>query len=277
MTYSRWLPQTWSPLEEYRFGRSLLVYDLALRGCARTQPQRDVGRLHRLFYHPYQVGVQRLQVCLIPQSGGELFERLSCVVLPPVEAAVYERLVATTQRVEQRSDHQGRDDYGELWLLLLAGEAAEDDLGHRHAPEVHERQYHGERTVYEGTVYDQIYVEEACAQDCDPDGERDEQPECVHQQHAQHLRSHFLGRKVYRCSHGEYGRQGAHYRYSRPEHYPFGLLALGRVGDACVAVELGHQEAAPHHHYGRIEQEGRPAGRAERCEVPQTKEGNPVE
>jgi hypothetical protein len=80
MTYSRWLPQTWSHTEEYRFGRSLLVYDLALRGCARTQPQRDVGRLHGLPYHPYQVGVQRLQVCLIPQSGGELFERLPRVV-----------------------------------------------------------------------------------------------------------------------------------------------------------------------------------------------------
>src|SRR5215218_8736903 len=114
MTYSRWLPQTWSHIEEYRFGRSLLVYDLALRGGARTQPQRDVGRLHRLFYHPYQVGVQRLQVCLIPQSGGELFERLSCVVLPPVEAAVNERLVATTQRVEQCGYGQSGGDDDEL-------------------------------------------------------------------------------------------------------------------------------------------------------------------
>src|SRR5918998_988635 len=184
MTYSRWLPKPWPHIEKFRFGRTLLVYDLALRGCARTQPQGDVGRLHRLCYHPYQVSVQRLQVCLIPQSGGEGFQRLPRIVLPPVEAAVYERLVATTQRVEQRSDHQGRDDYGELWLVLLAGEAAEDSLGHRHAPEVHERQYHGERAVDEGTVYDHVYVEEACAQYRDPYRERDEQHERVHQQHA---------------------------------------------------------------------------------------------
>jgi hypothetical protein len=68
--------------------RWVLVYDLALRDFARTQPQRDMGRLHSLPYHPYQFAVQRLQVCLIPQSGRETFERLPRVVLFPVEAPV---------------------------------------------------------------------------------------------------------------------------------------------------------------------------------------------
>jgi hypothetical protein len=62
--------------------------------CVRTQPQRDVGRLHRLPYHPYQAVVQRHQVCLVPQSGGETFQRLPRVVLAAVEAAIDERLDA---------------------------------------------------------------------------------------------------------------------------------------------------------------------------------------
>ena len=40
------------------------------------------------------------------------------------------------QRVEQGGDHEGRGDDGELRLLLLAGEGAEDGLRPPHAAEV---------------------------------------------------------------------------------------------------------------------------------------------
>src|SRR5215207_1833568 len=142
--------------------RGRLVRVLALRNCARSQPQRDVGRLYRLRYYSHQIVVQRLQVFLVPQSGREGFQCLPRVVPTAVEPAVYKRLVAMTQWAEQRCYHLGRDDYGELGLLLLAGKAAEERLGRRHTPEVHERQHPGERSINQGTVYDHVYVEEAC-------------------------------------------------------------------------------------------------------------------
>src|SRR5215208_1751108 len=46
--------------------KALLVCLLTLRGRLGAQPQRDVGRLHRLPYHGYQFVVQRLQVRLLP-------------------------------------------------------------------------------------------------------------------------------------------------------------------------------------------------------------------
>ena len=45
--------------------RGRLVRVLALRNCASSQPQRDVGRLYRLRYYSHQIVVQRLQVCLV--------------------------------------------------------------------------------------------------------------------------------------------------------------------------------------------------------------------
>ena len=77
-----------------------LICLLALRSCIEAQPQRDVGWLHRISYHPYQVIAQRLQVSFVAQLHREPFERLSRVVLPAVEAAVDERLDAMSKRAE---------------------------------------------------------------------------------------------------------------------------------------------------------------------------------
>src|SRR3712207_8639390 len=52
-----------------------------LRRRIWAQPQRDVDRLHRLSYHPHKLGVQRVQVRLIPELGGEGLEGLGSVVL----------------------------------------------------------------------------------------------------------------------------------------------------------------------------------------------------
>src|ERR671912_2922592 len=59
-----------------------------------AQPQRDVGRLHSLPYQPHKLGVQRIQIRLISELGREGFQRLSCVILPAVEAPIYEGLDA---------------------------------------------------------------------------------------------------------------------------------------------------------------------------------------
>src|SRR5215217_8187745 len=74
-----------------RMNKPELVGPLTLQECIGAQPQGDVGGLHRLAHHSYHFIVQRLQVRLVPELRGEGFERLRRVVLPTVEAAVYER------------------------------------------------------------------------------------------------------------------------------------------------------------------------------------------
>src|SRR5829696_10575093 len=71
---------------------------LALSDRLWSQPQRDVGRLHRLPHHAYEVVVQRFDIRLVPEFGGEFFEGLRGLVLAPVNAAVYERLDASPRR-----------------------------------------------------------------------------------------------------------------------------------------------------------------------------------
>jgi len=69
------------------------------------QPQRGVCWLHRLPHHPHQIVAQGVQVSLVAQLCRGVFECLSSVVLPAVEAAIDKRPDASPQRVEQRSDH----------------------------------------------------------------------------------------------------------------------------------------------------------------------------
>src|SRR5215218_3308863 len=61
-----------------------------------------------------------------PGSGRSHSETCSgCIVsraiLPTIETPIYEALYASSQGVEQRSDHERGDDDGKLRLLLLAG------------------------------------------------------------------------------------------------------------------------------------------------------------
>ena len=101
--------------------RVLLVGPLSLRSDIGTQPQRDVRRLHGRPYHSHQVVVQRLQVRLIPQRGREGFEGIPRIVLPPVEATIYETLDVPCQRTEQCSDKEGGNHDDELRQPLLTG------------------------------------------------------------------------------------------------------------------------------------------------------------
>src|SRR5215208_157433 len=125
--------------------------------------------MHGFPYHLYKVAPQCLQICLVTELRGERFEGLSSIILPPVEAPVYERLDATPQWVEQRGYNQRGDNYGELRLLLLFGEGAEDGLQTHHHPEVHYYQHRSEGSVDESAVYDHVDLVEPVAEDCDPD------------------------------------------------------------------------------------------------------------
>src|SRR5919202_1692733 len=55
------------PMSQMRLGLSLL--DILWR--VRPQPQRDVGRLHRLPNHACQILAQGIEVSLVPELGGE--------------------------------------------------------------------------------------------------------------------------------------------------------------------------------------------------------------
>src|SRR5215204_5532247 len=146
---------------------------LALRGCVGAQPQRDVRRLHRLPHYPHQIAAQGVEVSLVPELRREGFQGLPRVVLLAIEPAIYEGLDAAAQGHEQRGDGEGGDDYGQLGLLLLACEGAEDRLGCRYASEVDQSQGRTQRAVNEGAVDDEVYVIEAVAQDGDTGGDRD--------------------------------------------------------------------------------------------------------
>ena len=62
---------------------------------------RRVLGLHRLANHCEHIAAQGVQISLLAQPGTEGGERLGRVVLPPVEAPIYEGLDAMPQRVEQ--------------------------------------------------------------------------------------------------------------------------------------------------------------------------------
>jgi hypothetical protein len=156
-----------------RVNKALLVCLLIFRISLRAQPQREVGGLHRLLYHPYEVVGQSIEVRLVSQFRGEALQSLPRIVLLAVEAPVDEGLDASPQRIEQGSDHEGGDDYGQLRLLLLAGKHTEEHLDRRHASEVEDEQHGRQRTVDEGTVYEEVYVVEAVSQDGQPYGYRD--------------------------------------------------------------------------------------------------------
>jgi hypothetical protein len=66
-----------------------LIYLLNHLSRLGSQPQRDVGWLHCLPYHLYQVVAQRLQVGFLAQLGREGFEGLSGIFDPFTTERLY--------------------------------------------------------------------------------------------------------------------------------------------------------------------------------------------
>src|ERR671910_3397985 len=107
-------------------GRGLVApvtrsFSSAMLPCLGSQPQGDVGWLHRLPYHTHQVVVEGFQVRLVTQCGGEGFQGLGCIVFPPVEASVYEGLDASPQWGKQCRYKEGGYHDRQGGLLADAG------------------------------------------------------------------------------------------------------------------------------------------------------------
>src|SRR5215212_11233805 len=107
------------------------------------------------------IGWMRLKIRLIPQLGGEGLKGLPCVVLPPVEATIYEGLCATPQCSKQRRYQEGRGDDRDSELPTR--DQDENPLRHDDSTEVDCYQRDGKRAVDEGTVDDHIYIEQVRA------------------------------------------------------------------------------------------------------------------
>jgi hypothetical protein len=76
-------------------------------GRRPAQPQRRLGRLHRLVDHGQQLGGQGVQVDLVAQAGREPLDGAGGVVAAAVEAPVDQVLDAAPGGLEQRGHGQG--------------------------------------------------------------------------------------------------------------------------------------------------------------------------
>src|SRR5215203_4669576 len=66
--------------------------------CIGTQPQGDVGWLHRLPYHTHEIVIQSLKGGLVPELDGERFDGFPGLILASIEAPVYEAPVWRASR-----------------------------------------------------------------------------------------------------------------------------------------------------------------------------------
>ena len=75
---------------------------MSSRPCPRfkAQPERDLGGLHRVSNHHHKIVAQSVQIRFVAYLSREGFEGLSRIVLPTVEAPIYERLDTVSQRGE---------------------------------------------------------------------------------------------------------------------------------------------------------------------------------
>src|SRR4028119_635676 len=124
--------------------------------------------LHGAPGHPHKIVAQRVEVRLVSQPGIEGFESLSGVVLAAVEASIHQRLDAASEGPEQGGYDEGGSHDGQGGLL--PGEGAKDRLQANHAPDVDKSYRHGERSVDEGAVYQDVYVIQTVTQDGYPYG-----------------------------------------------------------------------------------------------------------
>src|SRR5918997_1115079 len=218
----------------------------------RTQPQRDMNWLHRPPHDPDEVVAQGVEIRLVPKLGREGLQRLYRIVLPPVEAAVDKALDAAPQRVEQGGYRQGGGHHHELGSL--AAQSAEEQLEQHNAAEVEHREHHGERTVDEGTVYDEVYVVEVVAQDRYAHRNWQAHYTGYYQYGTDPVQPHYTHR--FRDHVGEGGAGGQH-RYGVRE--PLDLLALYPLGapQPCQQRRRCYEPQCIHCRLHRIDNVGR--------------------
>src|SRR5215211_5315521 len=120
-------------------------------------------RLHCLPHHTHQVVIEGFQVRLVPELGREGFQGLPRVILPTVEAPVYEGLDSTSQGVEKCRYQECRCHYRQL--RPASREPAESVLNGQYAAHVHSYQRHRQSAVDQGAVDDAVDVVEAVLED----------------------------------------------------------------------------------------------------------------
>src|SRR5215471_18888320 len=85
--------------------------------CRWTQPERDVGWLHRLLHHRQQALAQLVQVHFLPQGGAESCHGLGGVILAAVETAIDDRLDTLAQGLSDEKGDEGGEDDGHAVVL----------------------------------------------------------------------------------------------------------------------------------------------------------------
>src|SRR5215212_2749117 len=174
-----------------------------------------MGWLYCLLDDTHEFAGQIFEVRLVPQLEGEGFEGLPRVVLAAVEAAVYERLDAVPDGVEEGRDQERRCHHSQLGSLSRKGDPG--SLQHGDAAEVQEPEHGGQGPVDQGAVDHDIYVVEAILE--------------YRQSHRRRYREE-PNQEQHVAHHGAVeGRPDAHYHDGQREQryavgYPFDLLAL---------------------------------------------------
>src|SRR5215218_2107381 len=82
-------------------------------GLLGPEPQGGAGGLHGVVDHGPQLGVEGVQIQLVPQAGREPLHSPDRVVAAAVEAAVDQVLDPAAQRLEQRRHGQGGGGHGQ--------------------------------------------------------------------------------------------------------------------------------------------------------------------
>src|SRR5829696_1108316 len=118
-----------------------------------------MGWLYCLLDDTHELAGQIFEVRLVPQLEGEGFEGLPRVVLAAVEAAVYERLDAVPDGVEEGRDQERRCHHSQLGSLSRKGDPG--PLQHGDADEVQQGEDDAQGPVDQGAVDDDVYVVEA--------------------------------------------------------------------------------------------------------------------
>src|SRR6266699_6511647 len=220
-----------------------------------TQPERDMGWLHRLLHHRQQALAQLVQVHLVAQGGTESGQGLSGVILAAVETPVNNPLDALAERLEQNVDRQRGEDNSHA--VVLADDATQERLQANHQAHVNHRQDNSQRAIYKRAIDKHINIPQPVAQHSEPKRERDQEPQAGDDGAYGELIER-PGRRIgvserWEDQRGHFSPKSERDEHGQNEYHPLGLLTLQWTGHAPVAVNLHEhkhrQFSQKHQHY----------------------------
>ena len=95
------------------------------------------------------------------------------IILAAVEATINEPLQTMAQRLEQRSNDEGRDHNSDS--IILVEHPLEQGLQHKNETKVQQGQQSGQAAVHQRAVDQHVDIVESIAQNREPNGERDQE------------------------------------------------------------------------------------------------------